>query len=411
MKNRNPASQTKLAYIATRVLDTPFWALYNMIPVILYKDLQAAPWQLALVIALKPLVSFLSIYWSSAVNNRRDRLISNILWARLIGYLPFFFLPWIENANYLIFAFGLYMMLTVGVVPAWMEVLKLNIPSKSREKVFSYTQAFGYLGGGLLPFLLGWVLDSYFEAWRWLLPIAAGTALLSYFFQRKITLEKSSEEVQVHHSPLTRPWRSAIELLRKRKDFLSFQIGFMVVGSGLMIIQPVLPIFFVDQLKLSYMEISVALTFCKGIGFAGASPLWARWMHQTDIFRLSSWISGCSCLFPLLLLLAPFQIAFLYASYILYGVAQSGNELIWNLSGPYFAKNEDSSVYTSVNVMGVGLRGAVIPALGSTIAASMGAPLLMGISSLLALTAMASMRFFREQVELSGKPLSASQNS
>lgn len=36
--------RTRMAYVATRLLDTPFWAIYNMLPVILYKDLHATPY-------------------------------------------------------------------------------------------------------------------------------------------------------------------------------------------------------------------------------------------------------------------------------------------------------------------------------------------------------------------------------
>lgn len=400
MKDTRYKSLTRSAYVATRVLDTPFWALYNMIPVILYKDLHAAPWELALVIALKPLVSFLSIYWSSAIMSRRDRIVSNIVWARAIGYIPFLLIPFIDSVWFMIFAFGLYMMLAVGIVPAWMELLKLNIPKETREKVFSYTQAFGYIGGGLLPFILGWALDSYHLAWRFLFPLSAILGLAAFFFQKRI-LVPPSDDVQEElneHSLLIKPWQSAWSLLKRRKDFRLFQCGFMIVGSGLMIIQPVLPIFFVDQLNLSYIEISVALTFFKGLGFAASSPLWSKWMHKIDPFMLMCRMALVGCIFPLCLLLAPWQISFLYIGYLFYGVMQSGSELIWNMSGPYFAKNEDSSVYTSVNVLGVGIRGAFIPALGSALAGLLGSPALLGISSLLCLSAVYSFNFFRTQV-------------
>jgi hypothetical protein len=33
--------RTRAAYIWTRVLDTPFWGLFNLLPFILYKDLHA----------------------------------------------------------------------------------------------------------------------------------------------------------------------------------------------------------------------------------------------------------------------------------------------------------------------------------------------------------------------------------
>lgn len=393
------SKRTRDAYVATRVFDTPFWGIFNLLAVILYKDLHATPFQLAAVIAIKPLVSLLSLYWSSA-NKERSRLVSGIMWARIIAYLPFFFFPFVDNVWFFIFSFGLYMMLAVGTVPAWMEILKLNIPNKSRQKVFSYTQAFGYLGGGLLPFAIGGMLDGYFQAWRWLFPLAASIGLISLFFQRRIILPSGQLDSETQKAPhftnvlgqLLHPWKVSWELVTKRQDFRLFQIGSMIIGCGLMIIQPVLPVFFVDVLNLSYTELAVALTLCKGIGFGAASPLWANYMQRMDLFRFSSCIAVLGLLFPLCMFLANWHIACLYLGYLCYGIMQSGNELIWNMSGPQFAQEKDSSIYTSVNVVAVGLRGCFVPALGSFICAAAGPATVMFFSGFLCLAAAA--RFF-----------------
>ncbi len=368
--------RTQWAYIGTRVLDTPFWGIFNMLPFILYKDLHATPFQLGLLVTLKPLVSIFSSYWSAMINSRSDRLVSNILWARILAYLPFFLFPFMDSPWFFIGSFGLYMMLAVGIVPAWMELLKLNVPKVTREKVFSYTQAFGYMGGGLLPFILGGVLDEYQQAWRWLFPAAAALSLGAYLFQWKITVrpgvvlkEVAKQKLSYH---ILKPWKTSWELLKQHPDFFKYQIGFMLIGSGLMVIQPSLPVFFVDVLHLSYTELAVALTLCKGFGFALGSPLWSHWIHKMDIFRFSGLIAGVACLFPLALLLTSFQIVWLYLGYFLYGFMQSGNELSWNMSGPIFAKDKDSSIYTSVNVMAIGVRGAIIPSLGALILTYLG---------------------------------------
>jgi hypothetical protein len=390
-------SRTRSAYVATRVLDTPFWAIYNMLPVILYKDLHATSFQITAVIILKPLVSLLSMYWSAAINKRRDRLVPNILWARLLGYLPFFFFPFIDNCWFFIFALGLYMLLAVGIVPAWMEVLKLNIPDKTREKVFSYSQAFAYTGGSLLPFALGWLLDGYFQAWRWMFPVTSSIALLAFFFQWRIlipdenpttreTEQKTYSEISFTKQ-LLMPWTNAWEVVKNKPGFRRFQLGFMILGSGLMIITPALPIFLVDTLKLSYTEIAIALAVCKGLGFAAASPFWSKWIHLVDIYKLTAFVAIMGCLFPLALSLADVHLSLVYVGYIFYGFMQSGNELIWNMSGPFFAQKEDSSTYTSVNILAIGLRGCFIPALGSFLLVAFGASSVMALSCLFYLTA------------------------
>ena len=149
-----------------------------MLPFILYKDLHATPLQITVIIALKPLVSVFSMYWSAWINKRKDRLITNVVLAGIIGHLPFFFFPFMENPWYFVVSFGFYMLMARGGLPAWMEILKLNIPGTSREKVFAYASTFEYLGGGILPFALGWLLDGYFQSWRWLFPMTAFISIL-----------------------------------------------------------------------------------------------------------------------------------------------------------------------------------------------------------------------------------------
>ena len=383
---------TKCAFLWTRVLDTPFWALFNMLYIILYKDLGATPFQLAVVIALKPLSSLFSMYWSHAITERRDRLLSNVMVGGVLRPLPFFFFPWIENTWLVIAAFGFHMSLARGVQPAWMEILKINIPGITRDKVFAWGSSIGYIGDAVVASIVALLLDGYFQAWRWIFPIAAFISLFALYFQSKIPIPEGGRSIPTSEDkgalkPLTDPWKKAWGLIRSRPDFMHFQIAFMLAGSGLMILQPTLPIFFVDVLNLSYTEFALAFAVCKGIGFALASPILARLIGKIDIFLFTSLVTFSLAIFPLLLMLAKGGIIWLYLGYIAYGVMQAGSNLSWNLSGPIFSRDEDSSLYTSINVATVGIRGMIAPALGSAIFPFVGAFGVMGITSVICMSA------------------------
>lgn len=365
-------NRTRSAYMWTRILNIPFWALYSMLPFILYKDLHASAWQVALLVSLKPVVSLFSLYWSSLIKRRSDRLVSNVIWAGLLGHLPFFFFPWANNPWFFLWASGIYMIFHRGANPAWMEILKINIPEESRKKVFAYASTIYHLGGAILPLGMGWILDDYYQSWRWLFPLASIISLGAIALQALLPLRNYphvQESVEPSHFSLwhqfKKPWLDAWELIRQRPDFARFQIGFMLGGGGLMLWQPVLPVFFVDTLHISYVELTIALTLCKGIGYSLASPLWTRGLGKLDIFLFSSLVTALAALFPIALIAAQWHLSWLYAGYLLYGIMQAGSELSWNLSGPIFAKHEDSSLYTGVNVVTIGLRGCVGPPLGS----------------------------------------------
>lgn len=365
--------RTWAAFMGSRLLRTPFWAIYNILPFILFKDLHATPLQITVVVALKPMASLFSMYWSAAIYRRPDLLVSNIVWASVLGLLPFFFFPFVDNPWFFIFAFGFYMTFHRGVIPAWMEVMKRNLPEEARVRVFAWGTALGYLGDGLLPFLFGFLLDGYFQAWRWIFPLTAFIGLLPIFLQSRILIHTDQSILSTPLFPqsslvtqLIHPWKQAWELIQMRSDFRAYLGGFIMLGgSGLMVMQAVLPAFFMGVLELSYTEVAVALTLCKGIGVASTSQIWANWMTKVDIYRFSGLVTLMAFLFPLCLVAAPYHISWLYTAYVLYGVMQAGSELSWNLSGPIFSKEEDSSPYSSVNVLSVGIRGCVAPGVGS----------------------------------------------
>jgi predicted MFS family arabinose efflux permease len=362
--------KTRLAYTWTRILNTPFWALYTLLPFIMW-HLQATRWQIACFISLKPIASLFSLYWSAPIKRRRDRLVPNIIWASVLGHLPFLLVPFVQHPWFFVFASAIYMLFYRGVNPAWMELLKINIPEEHRKRVFAYGSALYHVGGALLAIAVGWLLDDFFEAWRWLFPLTAVLALGAIIFQATLPIKKQWVEEDPLVFPVfsfkeqfQKPWKEAWELMRRRPDFARFQIGFMLGGGGLMLWQPALPQFFLEVLHLNYKELTIAMTLCKSIGYALALPVWTRAMSRIDIFIFSGFVPAIAALFPLGLIAAQWHLLWLYVAYFLYGIMQAGSEMSWNLSGPIFSKHEDSSTYSSVNVMTVGLRGCIAPSLG-----------------------------------------------
>ena len=368
------AKRTSQAFIWSNFLKAPFWAMYALLIFILCKDLQATPMQIAILIALKPIVSLFSPYWSALVHKRPDRLRSNVILAGIIAHIPFFFFPFINSPWFVITSGALFLMMKRGIIPAWMEILKRNLPESRRQRTFSYGSILSYLGGALLPIFFGRLMDTEPGSWRFLFPSTALFSLAGTFFLLRIpAMEAPLERAPFEwKAVLYRPWKNTLELFKTRPDFVRYQIGFMLGGGGLMVMQPALPAFFIHDLNLSYTALTLALATCKGIGFAVTSRIWATWMDKLSIFSFSALVTLLAALFPLTLLLAPIQIAWIYVAYLIYGVMQAGSELSWHLSGPIFAQKEDSSSYSCANVVTVGIRGLFAPVLGALLSSQVG---------------------------------------
>ena len=248
-----------------------------------------------------------------------------------------------------------------------------------------------YCGAGLLPFVLGVVLDQYECSWRWLFPLTAllgiGSTLLLYRIPVVAATSIEQPRSISLQERLVNPWRDAWSLLRNNIGFAHFQIGFMLGASGIMIMQPALPMFFVDTLNLSYTKMLLAIAACKGIAFAITSPFWVRLFQRMNIYSFCGLVTLLTAAFPFALLSAQFHIGFLYAAYLLYGVMQAGSELGWHMSGPIFAKDQESVVYSGTNVLMVGIRGCFAPALGAFLFPIIGSTGVMLLCAVLALLA------------------------
>jgi MFS family permease len=359
------------------------FTLYGFVAFILYKDLHASAFQIALLTMLKPLVTILSFYWSAG---SRGRLRANVLGAGLLMRLPFLLVPWFDSVWFVIAASVNYMLFYRAGVPAWMEILKRNLKEERRGRLFSLSAAVGYGEGVLLSLGMGALLDQDPGLWKLLFVGAALLGMAGTLVQSRVPVQEEEKVERPHLKELLiRPWRDTYDLMRNRKDFAGFQWGFMVCGFAIMLIQPALPLFAVDVLGISYTQMAAAISIAKGLGYVASSPLWGKWMGQHSIHRLASWVFLTIALFPPMLALAQWQLWWLYAAYFLYGVGQGGSHLVWNMSGPHFAGKEESARYTGVNVAMAGLRGAVGPPLGGWLSVGWGVLPVLGIGAVLCL--------------------------
>ena len=362
------------ALIWSNILTEPLFTLYAFIAFILYKDLGASAFQVTLLMMLKPFVTILSFYWSAGLKGKTRKLKSNVLWAGFLMRAPFLLCPWVESLWFVIFAAANYMFFYRAGIPGWLEMIKRNMSEEKRHKIFSISSALGYAEGVGLALACGSLLDKDPSLWKILFFGAAIVGLLTLLVQSRIVVEGEDKEIErpTFKEVLIRPWRDSYQLIRERLDFSRFQWGFMVSGFGLMLIQPAIPLFAIDILGISYLEMASAICIAKGLGFVISTPLWARWLDRFSIFQMASLVFLAIGLFTILLSFSVWSIVWLYIAYFWYGVGQGGSHLVWNMSGPIFSGKDESSRYTGVNVMMAGMRGMVAPPLGGWLAVVFG---------------------------------------
>jgi hypothetical protein len=266
------------------------------------------------------------------------------------------------------------MMTNRAIIPAWSEILRINLSHQERSKTFSVGSTANYLANLVIPILISPFIDYYPGIWKPIFLLLALVHLLnviviSFIKIKDLNLTSPTEKPSPLsiQSILITPWKNSWILMKNRKDFRNFQFVFMFGGSGIMLMQPVFPIFFKQTLQFSYTELTLAISFCKGIGFALFSSLWAKKLHQIPIHLFNSYVTSLAGLFAFLLIAAAYHPYWAYLAYLIYGIMQAGSELSWNLSGPIFSKDKDSTLFTGVNVAMVGFRGCLFPFLGEAL--------------------------------------------
>lgn len=373
--------RTKRALFISSLLHEPLFTLYTFVSVILYKDLHASAFQIALLTTLTPVSTILSFYWSTW---SKGRLRRNLLGAGLLMRAPFLLVPWFDNVWVVIAAFVNYMLFYRAGMPSWMEILKRNMPAGKRERAFSFSAALGYAEGFILALAMGLMLDQDPGCWKWLIVGATLFGLLGLVVQCRVPVIECEREGRPTLKELVaRPWRDSMELMRRRKDFATFQWGFMVSGFAIMLVRPVYPIFMVDDLGITHIQMAMAIAASKGLGYVASSSFWSRAMERMPIHRVASMVSVAFALFPLLMIASKWALVWFYAAWFLYGVGQGGSHLVWSMSGPHFSEKEESSRYTGVGVVLAGLRGAVGPPLGTCLLGVWGALSTFAFSGLL----------------------------
>lgn len=383
-----------LLFILNRILIGPLEAMFTLLIFILSYELHANPFQLALIASAKPVASFFAFYLNTIIFNKPQRIRGYLISINLLGCFPCLLFPFTQNIWFFIGSYALFMMTLRASFPAWSEILKQNVGVDKIATVLSKGTSVTYAITLFVPFLFSFCLDHHPQIWKTLFCILAifqcfNTLVLS-FINPQNTLS-NTEKFSL---------RGGWNLLKADPHFSKYLLLFFIGGAGLVAMQPIIPIFFQETLQLSYTEITLAICLCKGTAFILSSPYWAKSFSRISIFELNGYINLFSCLFIAFILMSTLNIHGILLAYLMYGTMQAGCELTLNLSGPTFSKEKDSTFYSSLNLLLLGLRGAIFPFAGQLIFSCSNAETLFVVSGVICVLGLAYAFFLDKQVKL-----------
>ena len=391
---------TSTLFLINRILCGPLETLFTLFVFILSKNLNASPLQLTLIVCIKPITSFFAFYATSVIFDNPQRIRLYLLINSLFGCIPCLFFPFVENVWFYIGAYAVFMIALRAVYPAWIEILKGNMEGHALSKLVSQGTSINYIISIFLPLCICSLLDRDGNIWRFLFMCFAVLQMLSMGL---IFFIKRSAKAPVAKTLLD-PLREGLALLKEKPAFMHYQVLFFLGGVGIIGSQSILPVYFKDTLNLSYTQLGMAFSFCKGISFILTSPYWARWANRISLYHLNCYVNLFSCLFFAFLLASNYETNWIFLAFLFYGTMQAGCEMSWNLSGPIFSGRKESTIYSSLNLAFVGIRGCICPYLGYLLFIHTGAGIVFAASGLLCLIGIAYGLWIDRKYQISFNP-------
>lgn len=359
--------KTKVTVFLLNFTNEPLAASYALLTFILRKELHITPFQLSFFVMIKPLILSLSFFWGLSLRYKENpNLLKNSILAWILARIPFLFFPFINNFYFVLLASSFYLIFHKAGMPALNEIIKRNI--KDEEKIinlFFKIPIFIFIESIILGIFIEKFLNKNSANWKMLFFIFSLFSLLGLFLKMKIKVPKMEFEKNYIKQNFSSSIKDIFILLRARKDFAYFQLGFMIGGGSLMLISPALYIYLTDNLNLTNSNMTIARLIIMSFGFILSSYFWKKFLTRLSMNKLITWVIAGFSIYVFLLLLAQINLLYFYLSFFVYGIAQSGSSLLWNLSGIYFAKSQNSIIFTSTNLFFLGARGIVAPFIGS----------------------------------------------
>ncbi len=334
-------------------------------PVVAVAGLGANPLELTILVTAFPVGAFLGPLWA-ALGRRwgMQKLVTQMaVWANV----PLFFLFWVDSPAVFTALITVSQLLNSAMRMGQSSLYRSLYPRELRGRVLGRLAFWTYLTMVPTVLLTGWLLDKSHEFYRVLYPMAGLCGLVGCSFYRR--LHAVEGEAAPRHG-LRSSVRRAAAVIHGDRGYRLFQAAFFLSGSAFFMSAHVILLLVRERFGFGAFELALWLTVVPQLLLAVGSPFWGAVLDRIGIVRcrlligvlmtlyLACYFGGVMTGLPVLICVGS----------ILQGASNGGGQLTWSLASSHFAPSaEDVPLYNGIHFVLNGVRGLVLPWVGSVL--------------------------------------------
>jgi hypothetical protein len=367
MKNLTPRSKTIAVQMSHASVEGAVYGFLIMSEVIMRREMNAAPFMIALFTMVMPVSALFSIYFSHILSVNPGRIKLFIFLAALFTRLPMALFFIFDGPVSLLVLTLLHFMGDSFIKPVQNIYMKMNYAKKEIGRIFAYSISANKVLFIAAAYAFGKWLDTDGSVYVIIFSLSGVVSFLSLFMLAMVPFDGWSKEKQVLQKMDLYIFPTIKKVFSRNREFFIYEAAFFIYGGGFMVILAAIPIMLVDYLDLSYSIISFGRGVVSAVVIITLMPILGRIFDRRDPVFMGMAAFAVLIGHPLTIIFAYFAPAelskyFIYLSYTFFGMGMAAVTLCWNLGPMYFAKNNmEVPELTSTHVTLTGIRGLIWP--------------------------------------------------
>ncbi|HEY8503272.1 MAG TPA: MFS transporter [Gemmataceae bacterium] len=336
-------------------------------PVVAVVALRANPLELTLLVAAFPVGVFFGPLWAGL--GRRLGMKRLVTLMGLGANLLLFTVFWVESSWLFTLVVAASQVLNSGMRMGQSSLYYVLYPRAIRGRVLGRLTFWTFLTMVPSILLAGWLIDLSREMYRLIYPMAGVCGLIGCCYYHMLRLPAATAPPPPKQSILD-GLRNVQRVLATDRAYLLYQASFFLSGAAFFMSSHIVLLMVNERFGFSAFELSLWMTVVPQLMLAVSSPGWGIVLDRVGIIRTRILMSATMSAYlacywlgivgglPVLICLGS----------IFCGLTNGAGQVTWALTSSHFApRAEDVPVYNGIHFVLNGVRGLVVPWVGSVL--------------------------------------------